>query len=87
MKKFLFLLIAFFTFFNSSSQILDPAKWTIKVEKLSDTEYNLIVKGTIDSGWHVYSQFTPDGGPLPMKLIFKNQNNDFKLVGKATESK
>ena len=35
----------------------------------------------------MYSQFTPDGGPLPMEVIFKNQKGNFNLVGKAKEGK
>ena len=87
MKKFLLLIISFFAFSTVNSQMIDPAKWTTKVEKLSETEFNLIINGTIDDGWHVYTQFTPDGGPLAMKLIFKNQNANYQLVGKAQESK
>ena len=87
MKKFLLLILFFFIFSTVNSQMLEPAKWTTKVEKLSETEFNLIINGTIDDGWHVYTQFTPDGGPLAMKLIFKNQNASYQLIGKAQESK
>src|SRR5690606_21827798 len=41
----------------------------------------------IEPDWHVYSQFTPEGGPLPLELIFKNSAGNFQLIGKATESK
>lgn len=87
MKKILVLLLVFTAFITSNAQILNPVKWTTKVEKISENEFNLIVNGTIDDGWHVYSQFTPDGGPLPMVLNFKNQSGNYDLVGKATESK
>lgn len=86
MKKILVLLLIF-TAFYTNAQILNPVKWTTKVEKISETEFNLIINGTIDAGWHVYSQFTPDGGPLPMVLDFKNQSGNYSLVGKAVESK
>jgi len=76
------LLLTFFGF----SQIKDPVKWSSKTEKLSDTEFNLIVTGIIEPQWHVYSQFTPDGGSLPMVLNFKEQNGNYQLVGKAKES-
>jgi thiol:disulfide interchange protein DsbD len=35
----------------------------------------------------MYSQFTPDGGPLPLEVIFKDQKGNFNLIGKAKESK
>jgi thiol:disulfide interchange protein len=85
MTKNLFLLIAFFSFANSNAQIKKPVKWTTKVEHLSENEYNLILKGTIEKDWHVYSQYTPDGGPLPMFLKFEI-NENFELVGKPKES-
>ena len=86
MKKILFLLLTIFAFANVNSQILNPVKWTTKTEKLSETEFNLVFEGAIDAEWHVYSQFTPDGGPLPIELTFKKQKEDFVLIGKTTES-
>ncbi|RTY81618.1 DUF255 domain-containing protein [Flavobacterium sp. ZB4P23] len=87
MKKLLFILIAFLAFANGNAQILDPAKWTTKIEKKSDTNYILTFNVVIEKDWHLYSQFTPDGGPLPLEIIFKNQKGNFTLVGKAKESK
>ena len=87
MKKILFLLIAFVAFANVNAQILDPAKWTTKIEKKSDTNYVLIFDTVIENDWHLYSQTTPDGGPLPLEITFKNQKGNFNLVGKAVESK
>lgn len=86
MKKLILLLFAFFALANSSAQIKKPVKWTAKTEKVSDTEFNLVMNATIENGWHMYSQFTPDGGPLPIVLTFKNQKGNFELVGKAKES-
>ncbi len=72
MKKALFILIAFLSLSTVKAQVLEPVKWTTKTEKISDTEFNLILNGTIDKDWHVYSQFTPDDGPLPLVLTFKD---------------
>lgn len=69
------------------SQILKPVKWTSKTERISDTEFNLIFNATIENEWHVYSQFTPEGGPLPLEIVFKNQKQNYELVGKTVESK
>ena len=73
MKKIVYLLISFLVFINANAQIKEPVKWKTKVEKISDFEYNLILNATIENEWHVYSQFTPDDGPLPMELEFKDQ--------------
>ncbi|HEY4618157.1 MAG TPA: cytochrome c biogenesis protein CcdA [Flavobacterium sp.] len=87
MRKTIFLLLAFLAFANVNSQILDPVKWTTKIEKKSDKTYILTFDGVIEKDWHMYSQFTPDGGPLALEVIFKNQKGNFSLIGKAKESK
>ncbi|HEX9979066.1 MAG TPA: cytochrome c biogenesis protein CcdA [Flavobacterium sp.] len=86
MKKILFLLLSFFVFANSAAQILDPVKWKTRTEKISDSEFNLVFEGRIEPEWHVYSQFTPEDGPLPLELIFNNAKNNYTVVGKAKES-
>lgn len=87
MRKIIFLLLAFLVFNNASSQILDPVKWTSKIEKKSENKYLLVFNGIIEKDWHLYSQFTAEGGSLPLEVIFKNQKGNFTLVGKAKESK
>jgi len=87
MKKIIFLLVAFLAFAKGNAQILDPVKWTTKIEKKSESNYILTFEGVIENDWHMYSQFTPDGGPLPLEVIFKNQKGNFNLIGKAKEGK
>lgn len=86
MKKILYLLTAFLFLIQGNAQILNPVKWTTKTEKISENEFNLILNGKIDDEWHVYSQFTPADGPIPMELAFKNQSGNYELMGKAKES-
>ena len=86
MKKLLLIILAFFAFTNGNSQIKKPVKWTSKTEKISDTEFNLVMTAAIEEGRHMYSQFTPDDGPLAMVVTVKNQKGNFELVGKAKES-
>lgn len=84
-KIVLFLL--FFAFANANAQILEPVKWTSKIEKKAGNNAVLIFDGTIEKDWHMYSQFTPDGGPLALEIAFKNQKGNYNLVGKAKEGK
>lgn len=86
MKKITVLLVLIFSFSTAVAQILKPVKWTSKLEKIADNQYNIVLTGTIDADWHLYSQFTPNGGPLPLILIFKNQKSNYTLIGKAIES-
>jgi thiol:disulfide interchange protein DsbD len=87
MKKLFFLLCAFLVYANSSAQVLDPAKWTAKIENKGGSTYLLTFNAVIENDWHLYSQFTPDGGPLALEIIFKNQKGNYTIIGKAKESK
>ena len=60
MKKIIFSLLILLAFAKGNAQILDPVKWTTKIEKKSETNFVLIFNGDIEEGWHVYSQFTPE---------------------------
>ncbi|MCA6423136.1 MAG: thioredoxin family protein [Flavobacterium sp.] len=86
MKKVLFFLLIFLATANANAQIVKPVKWTSKVEQLSDSEFNLVMNGKIDEGWHLYSQFTPENGPLPAEFKFENSKGNYELVGKTNES-
>ena len=86
MKNFFYTLIAFLVLTSIEAQVKNPVKWSTKTEKVSDNEFNLVINGVIEEGWHVYSQFTPEGGPLPIVITFKDQKGNFELVGKAKES-
>jgi len=86
MKKIALLFFLFFAFTTTNAQILDPVKWTSKIEKKSDTEYLLTFDGVIETDWHMYSQFTPDGGALPLEVLLPNSKDNFEVVGKAKES-
>ncbi|GGF24999.1 protein-disulfide reductase DsbD family protein [Flavobacterium limi] len=86
-KSILFILFFFFSFSNSNAQIIEPVKWTSKIEKKSETNFVLIFDGIIEKDWHMYSQFTPEGGPLALEISFKNQKGNYELIGKAKEGK
>ena len=84
--KTILLFVFFFAFAKGNAQILEPVKWTSKIEKKGNNAV-LIFDGTIEKDWHMYSQFTPDGGPLALEITFKNQKGNYELVGKAKEGK
>lgn len=86
-KSVLFLLFFLFAFAKGNAQILEPVKWTAKIEKKAGNNAVLIFDGTIEKDWHMYSQFTPEGGPLALEITFKNQKGNYNLVGKAKEGK
>ena len=87
MKKIYFVLVSFLVITFSNAQILQPVKWKTSIEKKSDTEFLLKMDATIEKEWHIYSQFTPDGGALPAEFTYKNQKGNYQLVGKTKEDK
>ena len=64
----------------------EPVVWGTSFEKVSDTDYDLVYHATIADKWHMFSQYTPDGGSLPTVLTFEGAGTDFELLGKAEES-
>jgi len=85
MKKILFVVILLSTWV-CKAQIETPVTWSSSFEKISENEYDLIISATIIPGWHLYSQFTEEGGSLPIIIRKGKETEDFKLVGKAVES-
>ncbi|MCD2260137.1 protein-disulfide reductase DsbD family protein [Psychroserpens luteolus] len=85
MKNLIITLLSVLVFtIASKAQVLEPVEWETSVEKISDTEYDLISTATIDSGWHLYSQNVPDGGPIPTTFVYK-ANDAYELSGKTSE--
>jgi thiol:disulfide interchange protein len=85
MKKLLILLTLMWTAV-AFSQMENPVKWKTHVEKVNDSTYNLVMKATIEKGWHMYSQHTAEGGSLPIEITSEQADKDFKFNGKAAES-
>ena len=85
MKHVFFFVFAIFLSQTVNSQIFEPVKWQTSVEKVSDTEYDLISTATVDEGWHLYSQNVPnDDGPLPTNFNY-TKTDQFELIGKTSE--
>ena len=87
MRKIVVFIVLIFSSISLFSQDDDnPVLWSQEVNKISDTEYELIIKGKIFEGWHVYSQLTSDGGSLPSEFTYVKAGENYELVGKTLES-
>jgi hypothetical protein len=85
MKKITIVAIVLVLFaIQSKAQILQPVRWSYAAKKTSATEAVVFIKATIDEGWHVYSQFVKDGGPVKTTIDF-TPSKAFTLVGKTIE--
>ena len=71
---------------NSFSQVLNPVKWTYSVKQIDDANAELIFTAKIDKGWHLYSQYMEEGGPIVTNFIF-NKDKNYALNGKTSEPK
>ena len=66
------------------AQIQNPVEWTVSSKKIADKTYEIHLTAIINKGWHVYSQTTPDGGPVPTSISF-TKNPLLIFQGKAKE--
>jgi len=85
-RTLLYLGILFMGLSAAAQTDADPAVWSHEVHKISDTEFDLVFKGKIMEGWHVYSQFTAEGGSLPSEFTFERAGEDYRLLGSTQES-
>lgn len=85
MKKIITATLILLLSLTGFTQILKPVTWSYSYETINEKEGNLIFKAVIDDGWHVYSQFIAEGGPIPTSFSF-NKNKDFDLLGKISET-
>ena len=64
MKKVLTLLLMLGLSFAAVAQMVDPVKFSSKLEMLKDGEAQIVFTGKIDDGWHVYSTNLGNDGPI-----------------------
>ncbi|HRH65040.1 MAG TPA: protein-disulfide reductase DsbD family protein [Bacteroidia bacterium] len=82
MKRLLVLLLFhFFSLIVSGQMPADPATWTFSIENKSATEATLVFTVHFEKGWHMYSQFTEDGGPLPAYFALDSSTCYQKIDG------
>jgi len=84
MKKLFLLLTFLVTSVTGFTQIHNPVSWSTSVEKVSDTEFDLIIKASIEPKWHLYSQNVPEDGPIPTAFTFE-ASDAYELVGEVSE--
>ena len=87
MKRFFFcLLLAFIAVMPMQvhAQIIEPVKWSIVVQDLNETEFDVVATATIDPEYHIYSTKMPDLGPLPTVFDIKT-SEFFEAVGEARD--
>ena len=85
MKKIITLLSVIWITVSAAAQIQDPVDWSYSVKKVSADTYTFTATANIEGDWHIYSQTTGKGGPVPTKINF-NKNPLITVVGATKET-
>lgn len=84
MKKLFAFVVLFLAGPLAFGQMEDPVSWAFAARKLDATTYEVTLTATLEEGWHLYSQTTPSGGPVPTSITF-SKNPLLTLQGKPKE--
>ncbi|MGL5682826.1 MAG: cytochrome c biogenesis protein CcdA [Marinifilaceae bacterium] len=83
---FTFLCTLFVGIFTVCAQVENPTTWSFSKKDLGNNEYELTLKADIQTGWHVYSMFTPEGGPMATTLTIDEVGKGIEFLDKANEN-
>ncbi len=83
MKKIILFFVLVLSAVASFSQLKDPVTFTFESRKKA-TLTEVVVTASVPKPWHIYSQNTPKGGPIPTKISF-NKNPLITLEGTVKE--
>ena len=84
MKRFFLTLILFVAVLTIQAQMLNPTSWTFD-SKQNGNEVELLFKASIESGWHLYDTYLPEGGPIATSFIFEDSTL-FNFVGEIHQN-
>jgi DsbC/DsbD-like thiol-disulfide interchange protein len=63
----------------------DHISWRFSSLRQSGSEWKLVFTAVIDPGWHLYSQSTPEGGPMPVSFDFA-KGKGYRFTGSVKET-
>lgn len=85
MQKFLLSLVLLFSVNVLFAQMVEhPVTWKTTTKKVDSKTYEILLTAELQNGWHIYSQNTPDGGPIPTSITF-TKNPLIIIDGKVKE--
>ncbi|KOY51408.1 protein-disulfide reductase DsbD family protein [Polaribacter dokdonensis] len=85
MKKFITLFIFLTAFITKAQTESDPIKIDASINKISDTEYDIVFNAKLYKGWYLYSQYNPENASLPLEISIPENATGYKLVGNPQE--
>lgn len=83
-RKLISFMLPILLMFSFVAKAQTEVQWSKSITKLDNGVYELILKAKISDAWHLYSIYTPDGGPMAATLNMPEEG--IELIGKAVES-
>ncbi len=82
--KYLFTLcISFSSLFSyGQTKALHPVAWDFEVVSTADGNYLFRATASLEDNWAMYSQYTGEGGPIPLSFAY---DNTVQLIGETEE--
>lgn len=71
MKRLSLSVIALLVTAFSFAQRQNPVSWNYEAIKKTADTYEIVLTATVEEPWHIYSQNTGKGGPIPTTVVFK----------------
>ncbi|NCT10863.1 MAG: DUF255 domain-containing protein [Flavobacteriia bacterium] len=85
MKKFIIIFTILSAFYAKGQTSENPILLTTEVQKISETEFDIIFNAQLFKGWYLYSQYNPEDASLPLEITLQEGETGYILVGKAKE--
>ena len=76
--------LSLFLFALTTAAALAQVNFSVSQKRVSPTEIDIIFKGTIAQGWHVYSTTVGDGGPVRASFNI-DKKDGVELAGKLKD--
>lgn len=85
-KLFSSLIFSLFLIGSVFGQIETPVTWDLSLNRISDTEAEVVLKMEIEKGWHVYSAYLDSlASALPTEGFWNDSAAEFTIVGGLIE--
>lgn len=68
---------------QGNTQVAAPVKWQFRINSTASNQATLLIQASIAPGWHLYSQFIEEGGPIPTEIVI--DPTYAVAIGKAEE--
>lgn len=90
MTKFILSVTLLLTAAVVSVNAQSPVTWSYSAKKTGDKLYEIHLVAKLEEEWHIYSQTTPEGGPVPTAISFSKNplvtmEGAIREVGKLEE--